>query len=785
MGRTVEQTLSELFGLQRFEENPELDATIQKTLQRYPSLRSDGMVRKNETKSTGQEEHHMPETKLTHDQQIEEARRKAQPPFQPTDYTGLKVDNKIADQIAQQSAAELLSFERVGDKTRIQAKLPEKGCDPETGEEFNIRVNMNYFTRGIVRAVMDEDGSLNPEKAESLDNLRSELLSAIYMEDRETAQSLGAKLIDQLGIPREDREDFERFFRANTTDPNHVLLNGQTSPITFLSGEVKTMAAYQYVQEGNPLPENLAKDVDPTKWNELQEDTKADYENLCASYRAIAEMDPKEEKRVLQPSDCIAFRFTTTRFAEELNSWRERNGKEKIDLQGQDYAFNQTEEGYPAQKETEEAKRFFDEHHLMTLPVKLDGKDAVLSLENTAPPASKLLERPAVERTGVGLFENEDAVKQFHYSVNLGPTGCVDEIKAHKLLGEKMAEEKRTLNVRHPDVWERQAAIAREKAKTGTDEEVVDSFARHLAVQAVVEVDKDHRPPYDKRTIDQSVEMLKQGKSFKLMMQTYGVKGMREALAAPDPQAASSTIYAPQREQRYALTDPMKRQLRQLGASMQVEGRSEEWKKLHDALSDPNMNDTSKIFDAVEAYTKGRKSVRKTREGRESFDLAMTALAIAADKADPAAKQRAQNLVDRINDVRGAKDSKHKNHVSLDAYVPREPDEQTRQQETEREAQEAKRDAERLQKDAQEPGRAEKNQKFLGWLGKQKNMTQKDRANAEQYMADHPGVREEARRIAERRGLDVDIPGRRQPEKQELEQPAPQLNGPGAGAIKS
>lgn len=51
MGRTIEQTLGELFGLQRFEENPALDATIRKTLERYPSLRSDARERETRAKA--------------------------------------------------------------------------------------------------------------------------------------------------------------------------------------------------------------------------------------------------------------------------------------------------------------------------------------------------------------------------------------------------------------------------------------------------------------------------------------------------------------------------------------------------------------------------------------------------------------------------------------------------------------------------------------------------------------------------------------------------------------
>ena len=54
--------------------------------------------------------------KKSHNQQIEEARGDAQPPFQPTDYTGLKLDNALAEQIAQQPVSEYLIFRRA--KTR-------------------------------------------------------------------------------------------------------------------------------------------------------------------------------------------------------------------------------------------------------------------------------------------------------------------------------------------------------------------------------------------------------------------------------------------------------------------------------------------------------------------------------------------------------------------------------------------------------------------------------------------------------------------------------------------
>lgn len=92
----------------------------------------------------------------------------------------------------------------------------------------------------------------------------------------------------------------------------------------------------------------------------------------------------------------------------------------------------------------------------------------------------------------------------------------------------------------------------------------------------------------------------------------------------------------------------------------------------------------------------------------------------------------------------------------------------------------AKLDAERLAKDAQDPTRAEKNQKFLSWLDKQVNIDTKRRANAEEYALDHPAVREEARRIAEKHGYTLDIPvTKQQPEKQQPEKQQPQAQNKG------
>lgn len=215
-------------------------------------------------------------------------------------------------------------------------------------------------------------------------------------------------------------------------------------------------------------------------------------------------------------------------------------------------------------------------------------------------------------------------------------------------------------------------------------------------------------------------------------------------------------------------------------------GNSKEYDKALKAMEDVSEGKVSKedAKKSIMDYLDIRKNkVRDHQYGRERFDGFMKGLQTLMEP------QEFADYCKGVDDARRARDPSYKGVTNPEDYMSPEARQklaqEREQQAAEREAQEAKLDEERLAKDAQEPGRAEKNQKFLGWLGKQQNMTQKDRANAEQYMTDHPGVREEARKIAKKRGLDVDIPqSRRQPEKQQPEKQEPvkeQPKGPEAG----
>ena len=98
------------------------------------------------------------------------------------------------------------------------------------------------------------------------------------------------------------------------------------------------------------------------------------------------------------------------------------------------------------------------------------------------------------------------------------------------------------------DAWEREAQYAKELAKYGDDRQVIDCFARHMLAQSVAEEDPARRPIFDRNAVDKDVELLKNSKRFRLMVQTHGARALREALATQNPQAASLALFAPRGE---------------------------------------------------------------------------------------------------------------------------------------------------------------------------------------------------------------------------------------------
>jgi hypothetical protein len=158
---------------------------------------------------------------------------------------------------------------------------------------------------------------------------------------------------------------------------------------------------------------------------------------------------------------------------------------------------------------------------------------------------------------------------------------------------------------------------------------------------------------------------LQKSPDFKAAMRAAGPEVVRQTLVSRNIEQISSLVNGG--PERYAISEEAKRKLQTLSAGMRTEQRSEEWKALKQALANGGMKDSRSVFSAVEAYVKGKKSVSRDPQRRESVKLALDALAIVAENGDDVARARAQILVDRFNEVREAHPG-DRNHVDLRDY---------------------------------------------------------------------------------------------------------------------
>ena len=152
---------------------------------------------------------------------------------------------------------------------------------------------------------------------------------------------------------------------------------------------------------------------------------------------------------------------------------------------------------------------------------------------------------------------------------------------------------------------------------------------------------------------------------FKAAVKAFGEQKLREALTSGDPKAIADIVRGG--SERYAVSGQTKAKLKALSETMNTKNRSKKWTALKDALSKGDMKDSRKVFDAIEDYVKGKKSVSRDTQRKESVKIALDALAIVAENGDAVAKARAQNLIDRFNQVRktGPEDP---NHIKLADY---------------------------------------------------------------------------------------------------------------------
>lgn len=138
-------------------------------------------------------------------------------------------------------------------------------------------------------------------------------------------------------------------------------------------------------------------------------------------------------------------------------------------------------------------------------------------------------------------------------------------------------------------------------------------------------------------------------------------------------------------------------------------------------------------------------------------------------------EELAKTVADKSGDKRYKLDNLLQKAAEVEKVAPQK--EKTAQMTKEQEK--LAREQEKLARDlAEGPARVERNKKFLDWLGKNNDLTQPQAVKAEQYLLDHPSVREAAKKLNEAKKFQLDIPEPVQP-KPEKKAEAPQAAGPG------
>ena len=597
--------------------------------------------------------------------------------LQTTNYHGAVISDAMANSLKNTPIGkELLRFEKRGDQNVMQVRLPEKGLysatgnnDPShAGKEYDIRKNMNYLTRGIVRACMDENGNIDPNKVSEMDNLCNDINSGLIRLDER--KKLLDKFIKKLDIPKDREENFRLFLGANNVPPvgnkSSKLFGYGTNPANVMLQELDGgLLQYQKAMSGE-LGE---------KEKRFASKFSQQYDNMLQSYRELANMDPEKEMRILYPMDCISFQQITRGFIDQNNAYRAQNGMGTYDVESVDLIFNDRE---PKANE----KKLFKNHSYLTAKVPvvtenenglLEEKEVTLSLESTAPAGGELLFRPSPERTGVGVFESKQAAEEYHRNRNIKEIPEFDTF--HKVKNHQVGTPVRGVSV-YTDVvklppeksYSRYFQLHTGKYAVGlSDKKLVEYTAKAAAATFMK---RGKQSDFSLGTVRSVAESMQNDPRFRAIIKANGIDKVREVMTKGAPTEIALMMGGGPK--RYAVDADAKQKLRSLGESMDMRNASKEWKDLNKALTDGNMKNSDDVFTAVEKFTKGRKSVKNDPQRKASVDLALKALAVVAESGDDVAKARAQILVDRFNQVRG-KPEGHPDHVDLKNYAAPKP----------------------------------------------------------------------------------------------------------------
>ena len=278
----------------------------------------------------------------------------------PTSFFGVKVDENTKTQLEGQFAGNFLRFTKSGDDFIMQMKFPEEGKD-SFDNEFSIRKNMNYIQKGIANYIAEADGSYSLAKAANLS-------AAFFPETINRSDRLAEHLAHICGVTEEDSADFKKFAES--------FINVLPS-ITKDIGDTfnKKLSAYQNAVNHLNDNDNMKKSREL-----LVADSYADYENILKSFDIMRNMNVNDEYRIMIPMSDKA--------AQKLNSRMiySANLKYAPDEYGVADTFEKS----------------------IGLNAKINGQDALISLENVTEPNGKLLYSPSEVTSGVGIYHNKE-----------------------------------------------------------------------------------------------------------------------------------------------------------------------------------------------------------------------------------------------------------------------------------------------------------------------------------------------------------------------------------------
>ena len=230
-------------------------------------------------------------------------------------FSGMQVTKEIMEQIEAGSASDFLYFTESKEEPGLydmHTKLPEYGCGGPGQPVFKMRENVNRLMKGTAKKFLGEDGQPDMDKGlHFLQEFQNHFgLSGIPMNpdvpmetDIEMLRENATEwLCDEMEIPLTERNSFKDFCKASISFGNEL------KPIGFNN----YFSLWQkYVRNQMTLDE--MKSMENSPFTGIEAGGNADnvfqknidgYANSVQQLRALSEIDPVTEKRMIVPNEC-------------------------------------------------------------------------------------------------------------------------------------------------------------------------------------------------------------------------------------------------------------------------------------------------------------------------------------------------------------------------------------------------------------------------------------------------------------------------------------------------